>query len=78
MLCSQGRKWTLSKKSEVEFFPFPSGKYNKAIAQRQARINRLKWKGRLVQITGLIHLPDNLNHSLAANKWPLLVFYMIK
>ena len=64
-----GCKQKLSKGSRVEFFPFPSGKYDKAIAQRHGRINRLKWKGRLVQIRGLIHLPDNLAHSGSGEDW---------
>lgn len=67
----------LSKGNRMELFPFPSGKYDKAIAQRQGRINRLKWKGRPAQIRGLIHLPDNLagedwqptNHCCTCFTW---------
>lgn len=69
MLCSGAASESSPKGSGVEFFPFPSSKYDKAIAQRQARINRLKWKGRLVQIRGLIHLPDNLAHSGRGEDW---------
>lgn len=54
-----------------------SRKFDKAMPRRQATINRQIKRGKrgLVQITGLIHLPDNLNHSLTNRKRLLRCMY---